>query len=199
HLEVPGEAEFGGKGVAFCSTCDAPFFQDKDVAVVGAGNSALETVIDLDPYARKIYLLIRRDEPKGDPVIVERASGSAKLEIIHNTEVQKIIGDQAVTGLRYKDRLSGEAKELAVQGVFVAIGSSPNSDFVRNLVDTNQVGEILVDHMTAETSRRGVFAAGDVTNDVFKQNNISAGDGVRAALGAYHHILNIQRYSPCAD
>ncbi len=199
RLNVPGEREFDGKGVAFCSTCDAPFFRNKDVAVVGAGNSALETVIDLDTYARKIYLLIRRDEPKSDPVILEKAKKSPRLEIIPNAEVQEILGDQTVTGVRYQDRVSGAAKQLAVHGVFVAIGTTPNSDIVQDLVDTNESGEILVDHRTAETSRRGIFAAGDVTDDPFKQNNISAGDGVRAALGAYHHILKIQKYSPCAD
>ncbi len=199
RLNLPGEKEFAGRGVAFCSTCDAPFFLDKDVAVVGAGNSALETVIDLETYAKKIYLMIRHDEPKGDPVILERAERSQKLEIIRKAEVKEIIGDKGVTGLRYEDGATGEVKELAVQGVFVAIGSAPNSDLVKNIVDTNQGGEILVDHLTAKTSRRGIFAAGDVTNDPYKQNNISAGDGVRAALAAYHHILNIQRHSPCFD
>ncbi|MCK9376764.1 MAG: FAD-dependent oxidoreductase [Syntrophobacterales bacterium] len=199
RLNLPGEKEFAGKGVAFCSTCDAPFFLDKDVAVVGSGNSALETVIDLETYARKIFLLIHHEEPKGDPVILERAEKSKKLEIIRDAEIKEIIGDKGVTGLRYEDGATGKVKELAVQGVFVAIGSAPNSDLVKNIVDTNQGGEILVDHLTAKTSRRGLFAAGDVTNDPFKQNNISAGDGVRAALGAYHHILNIQRHSPCFD
>jgi alkyl hydroperoxide reductase subunit F len=199
RLQVPGEDVFDGKGVAFCSTCDAPFYQNRDVAVVGSGNSALETVIDLLPYARTIYLLMRRTEPKGDCVIQEKATKSPRLQIIKQAAVEAILGDQTVTGLRYRDQETGEVKELAVQGVFVAIGSTPNSDFIRDLVDTNQAGEILVDHLTAKTSRRGIFAAGDVTNDPFKQNNISAGDGVRAALAAYHYILDIQRYSPCAD
>ncbi len=199
HLKVPGEGRFEGRGVAFCSTCDAPFFEGLEVAVVGSGNSALETVIDLVPYARTIFLLIRGEKLKGDPVMQEKAGANSKLNLLKNVEVQEILGDERVTGLRYRDLKTGEVKELAVNGVFVAIGSSPNSDFVRSLVDTNQAGEILVDQRTAKTSKWGIFAAGDVTNDPFKQNNISAGDAVRAALSAYHYLLDIQKHSPCAE
>jgi NADH-dependent peroxiredoxin subunit F len=199
RLEVPGETRLDGNGVAYCSTCDAPFYQDQDVAVVGSGNSALETVIDLIPYARKIYLLIRRERFKADPVLQEKTLMSAKVQVIHNAEAQEIVGEQKVTGLRYEIKNDGGEKHLAVSGVFVAIGTIPNSDFIRHLVDTNQFGEILVDHKTAATSKRGIFAAGDVTSDPFKQNNISAGDGVRAALSAYNYILDIQKYSPCAE
>jgi alkyl hydroperoxide reductase subunit F len=199
RLNVVGEDRLEGKGVAYCSTCDAPFFHDLDVAVVGSGNSALETVIDLIPYAQNIYLLIRREKLKGDPVIQEKVAGAAKLKIIKYAEVQEILGEQTVTGLRYQDNRTGESREIAVKGVFVAIGSFPNSDFIRPLVETNRAGEILIDHKTAKTSKRGIFAAGDVTSDPFKQNNISAGDGVRAALSAYDYVLDIQKYSPCAE
>jgi alkyl hydroperoxide reductase subunit F len=199
RLQVPGEDRLDGQGVAYCSTCDAPFFQDRDVAVVGGGNSALETVIDLSPYARKIYLLIRGDRLKGDPAMQEKVTKFPQLQILNHAEVQEILGDQNVSGLRYKDQKTGKSQALEVSGVFVAIGSVPNSDFVKGLVDMNQAAEILVDHKTAQTSKKGIFAAGDVTNDPFKQNNISAGDGVRAALSAYHYILDIQRHSPCAD
>jgi NADH-dependent peroxiredoxin subunit F len=199
RLNVPGENRFDGKGVAYCSTCDAPFYQDRDVAVVGGGNSALETVIDLISYARKIYLLIRRDQLKADPVLQEKVLESPKVQVIPHAEVQEIFGEQSVTGLGYTDKEAGDLKQQVVSGVFVAIGSLPNSDFIRHLVDTNQFGEILVDHKTAATSKRGIFAAGDVTSDPFKQNNISAGDGVRAALSAYNYILDIQKYSPCSE
>jgi alkyl hydroperoxide reductase subunit F len=199
RLKVPGEDRLDGKGVAYCSTCDAPFFQDRDVAVVGGGNSALETVMDLARYANKIYLLIRGDRPKGDPAMLEKVRKFPQLQIVNHTEVQEILGDQDVKGLRYEDRETGESQGLDVTGVFVAIGSAPNSDFIRDLVDTNQDGEILIDHKTAQTSKKGIFAAGDVTNDPFKQNNISAGDGVRAALSAYQYIINVKKYSPCAD
>ncbi len=199
RLNVPGENRLDGKGVAYCSTCDAPFYQDRDVAVVGGGNSALETVIDLISYARKIYLLIRRDQLKADPVLQEKVFESPAVQVIPHAEVQEIFGEQSVTGLGYTDKEAGDLKQQAVSGVFVAIGSLPNSDFIRHLVDTNQFGEILVDHKTTATSKRGIFAAGDVTSDPFKQNNISAGDGVRAALSAYNYILDIQKYSPCSE
>jgi alkyl hydroperoxide reductase subunit F len=199
RLKVPGEERLEGRGVAYCSTCDAPFFRDQDVAIVGGGNSALETVIDLAPYARQIYLLIRGDQPKGDPAMQEKIAKLPQLQILTHAEVEEILGDQSVRGLRYQDRQTGKVQKLAVAGVFVAIGSVPNSDIIQGLVDTNQAGEILVDHKTSQTSRKGIFAAGDVTSDPFKQNNISAGDGVRAALSAYHYIMDIQKYSSCAD
>ena len=199
RLGVAGEEKFEGRGLAFCSTCDAPFYNELDVAVVGGGNSALEAVIDLTRYARKIYLLIRGGKLRGDPVTEEKLKESNKLQMISNAEVVEILGDRSVTGFRYKDKRTGEVKELAIGGVFVQIGLSANSDFIRDLIDTNQAGEIIVEHRTGQTSKKGVFAAGDVTDDPFKQNNISAGDGVRAALSAYQFILNIQKYSPCAD
>jgi alkyl hydroperoxide reductase subunit F len=113
--------------------------------------------------------------------------------------VEEILGDKSVTGLRYREKNSDEVKELEVNGVFVAIGVIPNTDFVRNLVNMNEAGEILVNFETTETSRKGVFAAGNVTNDPFKQNNIAAGDGVRAALSAYAYLLDLKKHSPCAE
>ena len=198
RLKVPGEKKLEGKGVAFCSTCDAPFFKDQEVAVVGGGNAALETAIDLFPYARKIYMLVR-GELKGDPVTRERVTQSDQVEIIHGVEVEKILGDQNVTGLIYRDREKKETHELSVGGVFVEIGSVPNSEFLKDLVEKNETGEIVIDHRTAKTSKAAIFAAGDVTDDPFNQNNISAGDGVRAALSAYNHILNLKEHSPCEE
>ena len=199
RLHIPGETKFDGKGVAFCSTCDAPFYDGLDVAVAGSGNSALETVVDLFPYARKIYLIIRSEKLKGDPVNQEKVTQSPKVKMIQSAEVEEILGNQSVTGLRYKERKTGERRELAVSGVFIEIGLIPNSEFIRPLIDTNEAGEIIVDRITGKTSKIGIFAAGDVTNDPFKQNNIAAGDGVRAALSAYDYILNIKKYSPCAE
>lgn len=198
RLEVPGEEKLDGKGVAYCTTCDAPFFEGLDVAVVGSGDSALEAVIDLAVYASKIYLLMRGDRLKGDPVNEKKATSFKKLQIIKNAEVEEILGDKDVAGLRYREKDTDNAKELKVKGVFVAIGNIPNSDFIESLVDMDRAGEILVNFKTAETSRKGIFAAGNVTNDPFKQNNIAAGDGVRAAISAYFYVLDIKKYSPCA-
>lgn len=195
-LDVPGAEKFDGRGLAYCSTCDAPLFKDKDVAVVGGGNAGLEAVIDLFPYAGKIYLLNRSDKPTGDPETLEEVRKNDKVQIINNAQTKEILGDKFVTGLKYKDSVSGEEKEIAIGGVFVEIGSVPNSEFVKSLVETNGYGEIILNCKTATTSNPKIFAAGDVTDDIYKQNNIAAGDGVRAALSAYNYLLNINKQTP---
>ena len=189
-LGVPGESEFEGKGVAYCSTCDAPLFSEKKVAVVGGGNAGLEAVQDLFPYASEIYLLEYGEAVKGDPSTQEEVRKNPKLkEIILNAETLEVVGDKMVAGLKYKDRKSGEEKTLAVDGVFVEIGSIPNSEMVKGLVELDKYGQIIIDSKHASTSRPGIYAAGDITDDPYKQNNISAGDAVKAALSAYNYLL----------
>lgn len=188
-LGVPGEKEFDGKGVAYCSTCDAPMFKDKDVAVIGGGNAGLEAVLDLGPYAKNIWLLEYSDTLKGDPITQEKVKNLPNLEkIIFNAQTVAIFGDKFVSSLTYKDKTSGAEKSLNLHGVFIEIGSVPNSDMVKDLVETNKYGEILIDSKTGRTSCKGIWAAGDVTDDPFKQNNISAGDAVKAALDAYNYL-----------
>lgn len=188
-LGIPGEKEFDGKGVAYCSTCDAPLFGGKDVAVVGGGNAGLEAVLDLGPYAKNIWLLEYSDKLKGDPVTQEKVRSLPNLKgIVFNAQTMEIQGDKFVARLKYKDRVEDEEKILELQGVFVEIGSIPNSDMVKNLVETNKYGEIIIDSKTGRTSHKGIWAAGDVTDDPFKQNNISAGDAVKAALDAYNYL-----------
>ena len=189
-LGIPGEKEFDGKGVAYCSTCDGPLFGGKDVAVVGGGNAGLEAVIDLLPYATKIYLLEYGDALRGDPVSQEQIKKSGKVDILLNAETKQVQGDKFVTGLAYKDRVSNEEKTLPVGGVFVEIGSVPNSEFVKGLVELNERGEVVIDHKTSATSVSGIWAAGDVTDEMYKQNNISVGDAVKAALSAYQYLLS---------
>lgn len=196
-LNVPGEQKFEGKGVVYCSTCDAPLFPGKTVAVVGGGNAGLEAVIDLFPYAEKIYLLIRGDILKGDAVTQEKVKNPAeagpKVEIIFNAVTKEILGDKFVSGLKYQDLKSGELKELNLEGVFVEIGSVPNSEIVKDLVELDQWGQIKIDSKHASTSTPGIFAAGDITDDPYKQNNISAGDAVKAALAAYSYLQKMQK------
>jgi len=187
-IGVPGEKEFDGKGVSYCSTCDAPIFQGQDVAVIGGGNAGLEAVIDLFPYAKSIKLLEYGDALKGDAVTQDKVKESDKVEIILNAETLEIFGDKFVTGLKYKDRNSADVKKLDLGGVFVEVGSVPNSDIVSDLVETNKYGEIVINSKNARTSVKGIWAAGDVTDDPFKQNNISAGDAVKAALDAYNYL-----------
>lgn len=192
-LGVSGEKELEGKGVVYCSTCDAPLFGGQDVAVVGGGNAGLEAVEDLIPYAGKIYLLHYRDVLKGDPVTQERIKASPKVTILLNAETKRICGEKSVTGLEYNDLVSGETKTLVVQGVFVEIGIVPNGDLLKNLVALNGRGEVIVDHKTQRASIPGVWAAGDATDVLYKQNNISAGDAVKAVLNINDYLRGVER------
>ena len=187
-LNVPGEKEFDGKGVAYCSICDAPIFKNKVTAVVGGGNAGLEAVRDLLAYSPKIYLLQRGQALKGDPLTQEMIAKEAKVTVFLNAITTEIIGDKFVTGLRYKDVKTGEEKELKVDGVFVEIGSVPNTEFLGDLVEKNGWGEIIIDHKTQRASQEGIWAAGDATDVLYKQNNISAGDAVKAVLNIYDYL-----------
>ena len=139
RLGVSGEDKLDGKGVAYCSTCDAPLFKDKVVAVVGGGNAGLEAALDLASYASKIYILVRGDVLRGDPVSEERVRLNKKIEIIFNAAIEEILGESFVSGIKYRDSKLGFSKELKLEGVFVEIGSIPNSDFVKDLVELNKV------------------------------------------------------------
>lgn len=186
-LGIPGEKELDGKGVAYCSICDAPLFQGQAVAVVGGGNAGLEAVLDLEPYASEIYLLHRHSELKGDKVTQDKISNIEKLKIILSAEPTAIIGDKLVSELRYKDLRDGSEKELKVGGVFVEIGHLPASDLVNGLADLNSHSQVKIDPWTQRTSHPRIWAAGDVTDGRYQQNNISAGDAVKA-------VLNIQEF-----
>ncbi len=187
-LGIAGEAQYDGKGVVYCSTCDAPIFKDKATVVVGGGNSALESVMDLIPYALKIYLMVRSEALRGDPVSQDKIRANPKVEIVWNAVADEIAGGDFVTGLKYHDAKTNEAKELTVEGVFVEIGLLPNSDFVKGLVDLDPRGDIVTDPRTQSTSVPGIWAVGDVTDGPYRQNNISVGDAVKAVLNIYDQI-----------
>lgn len=187
-LGVPGEKEFDGKGVFYCSICDAPVMKGKTAVVVGGGNAGLEAVIDLLPYAEKIYLLARSDALKGDPITQEKVKANPKVEIIYRATTTEIVGKDLVTGLRYTDA-SGASRELAVSGVFVEIGAVSNSGVVKDLVTLNERGEVVVDHKTMQSSNANIWAVGDVSDVLYKQNNISAGDAVKAILNIYDRLI----------
>jgi alkyl hydroperoxide reductase subunit F len=187
HLEVPGEDTFQGKGVVYCSTCDAPFFREKKVVVVGGGNAGLEAVEDLLPYAKEIVLFVR-SEIKGDQVTFEKISASDKVSIVYHVAVTEVLGENAVAGVRYKNLETNAEETLDCEGVFVEIGMIPNTEFVKDILALNERGEIIVDGRSAATNVPGIFATGDATDLLYKQNNISAGYGVVAALSAYDYI-----------
>ena len=198
-LGVPGEEQLNGKGVAYCSTCDAPLVAGKDVVVVGGGNAGLEAAVDLLPYATKIYLLEFGESLKGDQVTQDELKKNEKVQIILHAQTKEILGEKFVSAVKYLDRQTNEEKTLNVGGIFIEIGSVPNSEMAKGLVDIDKYGQIVIDSKHSATSHAGVFAAGDITDDPYKQNNISAGDAVKAALAAYAYLLNREKQSPAAE
>ncbi len=187
-LNVPGEKELDGKGVVYCSTCDAPLFDGKNVVVVGGGNAGLEAVVDLLPYATSINLFERAATCKGDAVTLEKIKENPKVTISYNVLTTEIVGDGFVKGIKYTDTATNEQKEMAVEGVFVEIGAIPNSGFAEGLVDMNAIKEIIADPKTQRTSHARIWAVGDVSDVLYKQNNISAGDAILAVLNIYETL-----------
>ncbi|MFH1056014.1 MAG: FAD-dependent oxidoreductase [Candidatus Altiarchaeota archaeon] len=183
-LRAPGEEKFKNKGVTYCATCDGPLFQEKDVAIIGGGNSALDATMQMIPIANKIYLIDIGDHIIGDPVMLEKARKSLNVEILTNTEVREIIGDKFVNGIRV---LVGKEQEriIPVEGVFIEIGSLPAREPGCN-VKLNERNEIIVNER-CETSIPGLFAAGDVTNVPEKQIIVAAGQGCIACLTAFKY------------
>lgn len=187
-LEVSGAERLDNKGISYCATCDAPLFQGMDVAVIGGGNAGFESAEQLTRYAKSVTLFQRGDKFKADPVTVERVMAGGKVNAFLKSEPKEVRGDKFVESLIYKDK-EGKENELKVQGIFVEIGSIPNTDFAKGLVDLNEFGEVLIDCKNQRTSREGIWAAGDVTDVRFKQNNISMGDGVKALEDIYFWLL----------
>lgn len=189
HLDVPGEKEYSGKGVFYCSTCDAPLMQGKVAVVIGGGNSGLEAARDLLPFASKIYVLEYAPTLKGDAVTQEMLRKEANVEIIANAETKEIFGVDFVQGLKYEDRTSGAEKLIHAEGIFVAIGMRPNSDVVKGLVDMTSFGNIVVDHKTMQTSVKGIWAAGDITDGSYNQINMAIGEAIKAVLNIHEHLF----------
>lgn len=188
RLNVLGEKEFENKGVVYCSTCDAPLFGGKDVAVAGSGNSGLNSAFDLLKYANNIYVIESEDKIKGDEFLQEKLKASGKASFITGVEIKEIKGTKFMEEIVYLDKKSGEEKTLKAQGLFVNVGWSPSSAFIKGFLKTNEYGEIVIDPKTNETSVKGVFAAGDVTDVKYKQCVIAAGEGAKAALSAYDYL-----------
>lgn len=187
YLNVPGEKELIGRGVAFCATCDAPLFSGMDVAVVGGGNAALDAAMQLSDIASRVYVISIEDWT-GDPVTQKKLARKSNVKAVKYHETVEIIGKDFVEGIRVKDRNTGEEKVLEVRGVFVEIGSIPNSGVVKDVCELNPAGEIMI-NCYCETSHPGIFAAGDVSSIPDKQIIIAAGEGAKASLRAYEYIL----------
>ncbi len=186
-LQVPGEKEFKNLGVSYCATCDAPLFPDKNVAVIGGGNTGAEAVIMLQKIAKKIYLLQDIDTLIADPILVQNFEHDPNVEIIYNTKTTAIVGETMVKGLKYTTKDNPEEVEIPVEAIFITIGSIPNTKPVTGLVELDKFGGIVADRY-GKTNVEGFFAAGDVTNIRDAQIVVAAGHGCSAALSAGEYI-----------
>ena len=189
ELGIPGEKENIGNGVAYCPHCDGPFFKGKDVAVIGGGNSGIEAALDLAGIVKSVTVFEFAPELKADQVIIDQAMKRDNIEILTNVATQEITAtDGKVNSIEYQDRASQTTHSKALSGVFVQIGLVPNSQFAEGLIEMSQYGEIMINER-CETSEAGIFACGDVTTVPYKQIVISMGEGSKAALSAYDHLL----------
>lgn len=187
-LEIPGANEYENKGITYCASCDGPMYADMDVVVVGGGNAGFETAAQLLAYAKSVTLLQRSPEYRADPVTVEKVLKNPKMKGITNTDLVEVKGDKFVTGMVYKDLATGEAHEIPCQGVFVEIGLMPATEYVKDVVERNKFGQIVIDPRTQSTSQKGIWAAGDCTDVLYHQNNIASGDAVRALEDIYQYL-----------
>lgn len=189
RLEAIGADKFEHKGLTYCATCDGPLFEGQDVAVVGGGNAAFESAAQLLAYAKSVTIIHRGDDfLRAEPVTVEKILANPKVRAIKNTEIVEIKGDVFVKSLVYKNNKTGETAELPVGGIFVEIGQLPNTEFVKNIVTTNAIGQIVIDPRTQKTSTKGIWAAGDCTDVLYHQNNIAVGDAIRALEDIYGDV-----------
>lgn len=183
-LEVQGANEFEHKGLTYCASCDGPLFSGQDVAVIGAGNAAFETAAQLLAYAKSVTLLQRGDKAKADPVTVEKVLAHPNMRSITGASITGVYGEKFVTHLGYSQN-GGDEQKLPVAGIFVEIGMLPNTAFLGDIVKLDEYNRIEIDPWTQQTSTPGIWAAGDCTNIKYHQNNISAGDAVRALEDIY--------------
>jgi thioredoxin reductase (NADPH) len=184
YLQVPGEQELLGRGVSSCATCDGFFFKDQDIAVIGGGDSAMEEATFLTRFARSVTLVHRREEFRASKIMLDRARNNEKIRFVTNHAVVSVEGDTTVTGLRVRDTATGAETTLDVTGVFVAIGHEPRSALVRDAIDVDAEGYVLVQGQTTSTSLDGVFAAGDLVDHTYRQAVTAAGSGCAAAIDA---------------
>lgn len=184
-LAVPGAEQFENKGIVYCASCDGPLFADQDVAVIGGGNAGFETAAQLLAYCKSVVLLHKNDEFKADPVTVKKVLSNPKMHAVLNTDILEVRGSEFVEMIVYKEKDSGKKVELPVTGIFVEIGSVPSTGYARNLIALDKIGQVVIDPRTQRTSVDGVWAAGDCTNGLYHQNNIAAGDAVKALEDIY--------------
>lgn len=188
ELDVEGEKRLVGHGVSSCATCDGFFFKGHDIAVIGGGDSAMEEAIFLTKFADSVTVVHRRDTLRASKIMADRALNHPKIKFVWNSEVEGIDGEEKVTGLRLNNLVTGEKTQLAVTGVFVAIGNDPRVDLVKGVLELTEAGTIAVEGRSSKTSVAGVFAAGDVVDATYRQAITAAGSGCAAALDVEHFL-----------
>ena len=184
-LEAKGAEKYEHKGITYCASCDGPMFTDKDVIVIGGGNAGFESAAQLLAYTKSVTLLDYGENFKAEPITIKKVLSNEKMTAIHNAETVEIKGEMMVNTLVYKDRVTGENKEIPTDGVFVEIGQVPATDLVKDIVELNEYNQIVIDPWTQRTNIDGIWAAGDCTNVRYHQNNIAVGDAVRALEDIY--------------
>jgi thioredoxin reductase (NADPH) len=183
-LDVPGEERLRGRGVSACATCDGFFFRDRDLVVVGGGDTAMEESNFLTKFAKKVSIVHRRDEFRASKIMQDRALSNPKVDVIWDTEVDEVTGDDAVTGVKLRNVRSGDVTDFATDGVFMAIGHTPNTQLFEGQLELTKAGYIVIEEPTTKTSVPGVFAAGDVTDSIYRQAVTAAGQGCKSAMDA---------------
>jgi thioredoxin reductase (NADPH) len=189
-MGIPGEEEYAGRGLCFCATCDGPLFKDRVIMVIGGGDAAVEEALHLTRFGSKVILVHRRDELRASPYLQERALSEPKLEFMWNSEIAEIKGDQLVKSAVIRNNVTGESTEVPVAGIFFYVGNVPNSAFVSDEVELDEAGYVVTDQ-NLESSVPGIFAAGDVRANRFKQVIIAAAEGALASAGAQRYLESI--------
>jgi thioredoxin reductase (NADPH) len=197
-LGLPREEELSGRGVSWCATCDGFFFRDQAIAVVGGGDSAIEEATFLTRFGQQVYLIHRRDELRASKIMQERAFADPKLEILWNSEIAEINGDERLESVTLRDTVTGDTRPLGVTGLFIAIGHDPRSELLGGQVELDDDGYVLVRHPSTHTNLPGVFASGDLVDHHYRQAITAAGTGCAAALDAERYIAALDHHASTA-